>query len=194
MTREVSRGGDARTGQWKGVVRQSGPVRRVRGEPRHAQAVLSDLKDQCSPNYHVVSEVTRADLVHEEWGVVSHWLMQEWPGRLIRVVETYANASQALRVACISRNSTPVWLDSAGRVLLHETDERLSAWASRIARQAVGTTQGWTAINDAFELGTEMEAEAIAVLAILVDATVDDVATLCEVERDFVLNLVWGDL
>ena len=127
-------------------------------------------------------------------GVVSHWLMQEWPGRLIRVVETYANASQALRVACSRRNSTPVCLDSAGRVLLHETDERLSAWASRIARQAVGTTHGWTAINDAFELGTEMEAEAIAVLAILVDATVDDVATLCEVERDFVLNLVWGDL
>jgi hypothetical protein len=57
-----------------------------------------------------------------------------------------------------------------------------------------GTTQGWTAINDAFELGTEMEAEAVAVLAVLVDATVDDVATLCGVERDTVLNLVWGDL
>jgi hypothetical protein len=56
----------------------------------------------------------------------------------------------------------------------------------------VGATEGWAAINEAFELGTEMESEAVAVL--LVDATVDDVATLCEVERDVVLNLVWGDL
>jgi hypothetical protein len=79
-----------------------------------------------------------------------------------------------------------------GRVLIHKTDEGLSAWASRIARRVVGTTEGWAAINEAFELGTEMESEAVAVL--LVDATVDDVATLCEVERDVVLNLVWGDL
>lgn len=45
------------------------PERSYTPEPlrrRSSQLVLSDLKDHRSPNYRVVPEVIRADLVHEE--------------------------------------------------------------------------------------------------------------------------------
>ena len=194
MKRERASSTGARTGQWTGKVRQSGPVVRRRGELLEAAEVLGELSGRLDMSHDVLQGEIREAFIEEEWRTLSRWLLDG--GAMLRrnVMEDLIVRSRALRVACVQRHSTPVWLTSSAKLHVRETDDRLSEWAALIAKRDVNLPlEADDAYVEARKSGARDDVEALSVLYHLVDATIDDVAKLCETTRSVIECVVWAD-
>lgn len=196
MARERSSSGGARTGQWTQTVRQKGPVIRRYKPSQDPEEVLANVEAGCSEAHGAIPLAIRDFIMEEEWVVVRRWLEDGAHSRKRRYEALHAMAVQArvLRQACWDRQSTPVWIDSAASLLMERPDERLSVWASAIARRDLDAEIN---VNEEYRAavrhGSKSDVETLAVLYHLVDSSIDDVAKLCDAPRDRVVRLVWGE-
>lgn len=194
MKRERSSSTGARTGQWTGKVRQKGPVVRRRGELLDAEEVLAKLCCRLWQSHDVLLRDTREAFIEEEWYTLSAWLINGGAKLRRNAMEDLIVRARALRVACVQRHSTPVWIASSAKLHVRESDERLSEWAALIAkRDASLPLDADDAYVEARKNGARDDVEALSVLYHLVDATIDDVAKLCDTPRGDIECIVWAD-
>ena len=136
----------------------------------------------------------REAILDENWKSAERMLEAMTSDERDAVWRSTIQATRALRDACAKRQSTPVWIDSAGKMLIDGCPEELNKWASGLARgrSDIGLDPQ-SARRTAREAGALYEAQALGVLWHLVEATAMDVAKLCEVEVDVVLGVFCDD-
>jgi hypothetical protein len=136
----------------------------------------------------------REAFIEEEWRSAAGWLNDGGASLRRSAMEDLIIRARSLRVACVQRHSTPVWLTSSAKLHVRESDERLSEWAALIAKRDVNLPlEADDAYVEARKNGARDDVEALSVLYHLVDASIDDVAKLCETTRNVVECIVWAD-
>lgn len=194
MKRERASSTGARTGQWTGKVRQNGPVVRRRGELIEVDEVLAELSGELTKSHDVLLREIREAFIEEEWRTIATWLTTGGATLRRSAMEDLIIRARSLRNACVQRHSTPVWLTASAKLHVRESDERLNEWAAFIAkRDTTVPFEADDAYVDARKSGARDDTEALSVLYHLVDATIDDVAKLCETTRSVIECVVWAD-
>lgn len=185
----------ARTGQWSGQAREQGPLLRRRGKLLESDEVLAMISQGC-PTPLVARPRLRDLLFGEEWTKAAAVLDEGGPDRRVwarhQACVELANACWQLNRGCRRRQSRPVWGEHPTRLAgVSDLDERLNLWVERLMRRRSEPADGEEMLAVAASCGARSVEEALGVLALLADATIDDVASLCSLPREVVYQAVW---
>lgn len=185
----------ARTGQWTGRIREQGPVTRRRGKLHPTVDVLEELEHGCTPP-RVATWPLRDALFGEDWKTVrihlghdrskrSNWLWNT-------AFEELANACWRLNRACHQRQARPVWAETPTKLaVITDLPTSIDEWLNTILLARRWPLSGHELRNPTTTRQLTPQAAHLGVLALFADATIDDVAHLCNTPRTAIYQLVW---
>lgn len=185
----------ARTGQASGKIRGQGPIVRKRGTKLSASAVLQQVDETCPPTT-AVTWALRDALFGEDWKEVEEILGEGQTPRSIMLWETafceLTNVCWQLNRGMRRRQSRPVWAETPSKlIVLSNVNTRVNSWVQTLMLKRAQPDDGEALLSSAKRSGALAPGVALGVLCHLADATIDDMAAMCEVKRADVYQLVW---
>ena len=187
----------ARTGHWSGRVREQGPVIRRRGKLYETETVLDDLEKGCATP-RLATHPVRDALFGEDWKTVHLHLGQgrskhsNW--KWDTAFEEFANASWQLNRVCHRRQSRPVWAETPTKLaVITNIPNQLDPWIQGLLLARRWPLDGRTIRTLGRQTHPVPIAVMLGVIALFADATIDDVAQLCNTSRDDIYRRVWKE-